>query len=77
MTSKTFPKKIRALSYFTFPDAGVSGELVRPGDVLDVTEHAYARTLDAQGASWVTLTTEEQIEKYGSPRFEVIEENES
>lgn len=75
--STTYPNRIRALTYFTMADEGVSGYEVGPGAVIDITPNVFENTRDINGHSWLTLTKEEQTALYGTPRFEVIEENES
>lgn len=73
MSIKNFPRRIRALSFFTAPDGGWSGYLVRPGDVLDISEHMYKQTVGTDGRSWLDLTPEQQISQYGEQRFAVEE----
>lgn len=72
--TENYPRSIRVLRYFTHPDGGVSGALVAPGDVLTITPRVYEQTLDDNGDSWLHLTSEEQSARWGTPRFEVLEE---
>lgn len=73
MSIKNFPRRIRALNTFTVPDAGVSGDLVHAGQVVDITEHMYRATAGTDGQSWLDLSPQEQISKYGEQRFAVEE----
>ncbi|MBB3158657.1 hypothetical protein FHS07_002353 [Microbacterium proteolyticum] len=71
-TYETYPRRIRALSFFTMADEGVSGYPVAPGDVIDISAQMFENTRDTQGRSWLQLTPAEQRAAYGSERFEVL-----
>lgn len=46
-----------------------TGRVLRQGEEFEVTQDLYDATLDRVGESWLNLTPEEQVQRYGMVRW--------
>ena len=46
-----------------------TGRVLRRGEEFEVTPELYAETVDRNGNSWLDLTPEEQVQRFGGIKF--------
>ncbi|MCC2031944.1 hypothetical protein [Microbacterium allomyrinae] len=51
------------------PTGTATGRVLRRGEEFEVTPELYAETLDRNGESWLDLTPEQQVTRWGQQRF--------
>lgn len=51
------------------PGGTATGRVLRRGEEVEITEALYEETLDRNGASWLDLTPEEQVQRYGMQKW--------
>lgn len=76
MTDPTEPRIFHARSTgLTLPEAGraggtpAGGRVLYQGETFEVTREVYDATKDRGGRSWLDLTPEEQVQRWGMQKF--------
>ena len=76
MTNHSFPFEIHALaveglSVLVRANNAITADSVTlyPGGSIEIDESRYELSKDIHGNSWMDLTTEQQVEKWGRARF--------